>query len=165
MKQEVDKKTALIVGLGASGLACAHHLGSPRMENPRGRHARGARRRAKARGRDAPMRKSAPGGLPESLLDGVSLVVMSPGLSTRFGAAAPLGRERQGPATLRSWARSNSSPRALADLEARTGYLPRRNRRDPARTAKTTTTTLVTKMAAEGGPVVRRLRATSAPTP
>ena len=27
MKQEVDKKTALIVGLGASGLACAHHLG------------------------------------------------------------------------------------------------------------------------------------------
>ena len=89
------------------------------------------------------------GGLPESLLDGVSLVVMSPGLSTRFGAAAPLvasarARDIEVVGEIELFAR------ALADLEARTGYRPVVIG-VTGTNGKTTTTTLVTKMAAEGG--------------
>lgn len=89
MKQEVDKKTALIVGLGASGLACAHHLGR-RGWKIRAADTREAPAGAQRLGAEMPDAEIRTGGLPESLLDGVSLVVMSPGLSTRFGAAAPL---------------------------------------------------------------------------
>lgn len=122
MKQEVDKKTALIVGLGASGLACAHHLGR-RGWKIRAADTREAPAGAQRLGAEMPDAKIRTGGLPESLLDGVSLVVMSPGLSTRFGAAAPLvasararGIEVVGEIELFA--------RALADLEARTGYRP-----------------------------------------
>ena len=80
MKQEVDKKTALIVGLGASGLACAHHLGR-RGWKIRAADTREAPAGAQRLGAEMPDAEIRTGGLPESLLDGVSLVVMSPGLS------------------------------------------------------------------------------------
>ena len=157
MKQEVEK-TALIVGLGASGLACAHHLGR------RGWKIRAAATReagpagAQRLGAEMPDAEIRTGGLPESLLDGVSLVVMSPGLSTRFGAAAPLvasarARDIEVVGGIELFAR------ALADLEARTGYRPVVIG-VTGTNGKTTTPTLLTKTA-----VVRRLRATSAPTP
>ena len=122
MKQEVDKKTALIVGLGASGLACAHHLGR-RGWKIRAADTREAPAGAQRLGAEMPDAEIRTGGLPESLLDGVSLVVMSPGLSTRFGAAAPLvasarARDIEVVGEIELFAR------ALADLEARTGYRP-----------------------------------------
>lgn len=75
---------------------------------------------------------------------------MSPGLSTRFGAAAPLvasarARDIEVVGEIELFAR------ALADLEARTGYRPVVIG-VTGTNGKTTTTTLVTKMAAEGGP-------------
>ena len=148
MKQEVDKKTALIVGLGASGLACAHHLGR-RGWKIRAADTREAPAGAQRLGAEMPDAEIRTGGLPESLLDGVSLVVMSPGLSTRFGAAAPLvasarARDIEVVGEIELFAR------ALADLEARTGYRPVVIG-VTGTNGKTTTTTLVTKMAAEGG--------------
>ncbi len=147
MKPEVEK-TVLIVGLGASGLACAHHL------ERRGWKIRAADTREAPAGADK-LRADMPGaeiftgGLPESLLNGVSLVVMSPGLSPHYGAAAPLvakskefGIEVVGEIELFA--------RALSDLEARTGYRPIVIG-VTGTNGKTTTTTLVTKMAAEGG--------------
>lgn len=148
MKQEVDKKTALIVGLGASGLACAHHLGR-RGWKIRAADTREAPAGAQRLGAEMPDAEIRTGSLPESLLDGVSLVVMSPGLSTRFGAAAPLvasarARDIEVVGEIELFAR------ALADLEARTGYRPVVIG-VTGTNGKTTTTTLVTKMAAEGG--------------
>ena len=108
MKQEVDKKTALIVGLGASGLACAHHLGR-RGWKIRAADTREAPAGAQRLGAEMPDAEIRTGGLPESLLDGVSLVVMSPGFPPASVRLHRLSRA-PGPATLRSWARSNSSP-------------------------------------------------------
>ena len=77
MKPEVGaERIALIVGLGASGLACAHHL------KRRGWRIRAADTRVSPAGGerlrdDMPEADIRTGGLPESLLDGVSLVVRS----------------------------------------------------------------------------------------
>ena len=99
MKQEVDKKTALIVGLGASGLACAHHLGR-RGWKIRAADTREAPAGAQRLGAEMPDAEIRTGGLPESLLDGF------PPASVRLHRLS----RAPGPATLRSWARSNSSP-------------------------------------------------------
>lgn len=141
-------KAVLIVGLGASGLASAQHLAR------QGRRVRAADTRQAPAGAAA-LRKLLPqadihtGGLPVSLLEGVDLLVMSPGLSPDYGAAAPLvlqarqlGIEVIGEIELFA--------RALSRLKIDRGY-------DPVligvtgTNGKTTTTTLTAKMAAQGG--------------
>lgn len=95
MKQEVEK-TALIVGLGASGLACAHHLGR-RGWKIRAADTREAPAGAQRLGAEMPDAEIRTGGLPESLLDGVSLVVMSPRTFHPLRCGCTACRERQGP--------------------------------------------------------------------
>ncbi|MEG0820148.1 MAG: UDP-N-acetylmuramoyl-L-alanine--D-glutamate ligase [Burkholderiaceae bacterium] len=82
-------KTALVLGLGASGLACARFLA----------HTGWALRAADTRQAppelvklqaELPTLEFHGGELPVELLDGVSLVAISPGLSPAHSAAAPL---------------------------------------------------------------------------
>ncbi len=147
MKPEVEK-TVLIVGLGASGLACAHHL-ERRGWKIRAADTREAPAGADKLRADMPGAEICTGGLPESLLKGVSLVVMSPGLSPHYGAAAPLVAKAKG-LGIEVVGEIELFARALSDLEARTGYCPIVIG-ITGTNGKTTTTTLVTRMAAEGG--------------
>ena len=83
------EKTALILGCGASGLAAAEYL------TRRGwslvvadtRNAPGGLARLR---QIAPEARFTGGAMPPELLDGVELVVMSPGLSPEHSDAAPL---------------------------------------------------------------------------
>lgn len=139
---------ALIVGLGASGQACAHHL-ARRGWRVRAADTRKAPAGAELLKTSLPEAEILTGGLPESLLDGVSLVVMSPGLSPYFGVAAPLvsraralGIEVVGEIELFA--------RALRVLSEERGYCPTVIG-ITGTNGKTTTTTLVTRMASASG--------------
>jgi UDP-N-acetylmuramoylalanine--D-glutamate ligase len=115
--------TVLVLGLGESGLAIARWVGE------RGGQVRVADTRAAPPMRDA-LRTAVPaasfhgGELSESLLDGVTLVALSPGLSPTLSPAAPLIEA----------ARTRGLPvhgeielfaRALATLAAERDYRPR----------------------------------------
>lgn len=141
-------KKALVVGLGASGLAAITYL----------------KRRgwtvAAADTREAPpneerVRASWPdvaltlGDLPPTLADDIDLLVMSPGVSPYFGAAAPLvtaakarGVDIAGEIELFA--------RELARLKAETGYAPKVIA-VTGTNGKTTTTSLTAKMMAASG--------------
>ena len=142
------EKTALILGCGASGLAAAEYL------TRRGwslvvadtRNAPGGLARLR---QIAPEARFTGGAMPPELLDGVELVVMSPGLSPEHSDAAPLVAR----------ARARGTPvvgeielfaRELARLRAETGYEPRVIG-ITGTNGKTTTTTLVGLMMAGSG--------------
>lgn len=138
---------ALILGLGASGLASARHLARC------GWAIRAADTRVSPAGadvlkREMPAADVQTGGLPVSLLEGVSLVVMSPGLSPDFGEAAPLVQAAR-EAGIDVAGEIELFARALNALKA-TGYAPRVIA-ITGTNGKTTTTTLVSRMAAAGG--------------
>jgi UDP-N-acetylmuramoylalanine-D-glutamate ligase len=115
--------TVLVLGLGESGLAIARWVGG-----------RGAKLRV-ADTRDAPpmlgaLRHELPsaqfhgGAFDPSLLDGITLVALSPGLSPTHSAAAPLvtaARERGLPVV----GEIELFARALAELAVERGYQPR----------------------------------------
>ena len=142
------EKTALILGCGASGLAAAEYL------TRRGwslvvadtRNAPGGLARLR---QIAPEARFTGGAMPPELLDGVELVVISPGLSPEHSDAAPLVAR----------ARARGTPvvgeielfaRELARLRAETGYEPRVIGITDTN-GKTTTTTLVGLMMAGSG--------------
>jgi UDP-N-acetylmuramoylalanine--D-glutamate ligase len=120
---DFSQHTVLVLGLGESGLAIARWVGT------RGAALRVADTRATPPGLDALRAELAQaqfvGGLFDlALLDGVTLVALSPGLSPEHSAAAPLLAE----------ARSRGLPvfgemeffaRALAALADERGYRPR----------------------------------------
>lgn len=106
MQKESLRQLALVVGLGASGQACALHL-ARRGWTVRVADTREAPAGATLLAEKLPSAEIVTGGLPESLLEGVSLVVMSPGLSPFLGR---LSRLSHGPRHwgLRSLAKLNS---------------------------------------------------------
>ena len=139
---------ALVAGLGASGHAAIEWLAA------RGWRVRAADTREAPSGLEAlraahPEAEIRTGGLPVSLLDGVSMLVMSPGLSTVTGAAAPLvaaaresGVEVVGEIELFA--------RELARLRDEKGYAPK-VLGITGTNGKTTTTVLTTRMCAHAG--------------
>lgn len=139
---------ALVAGLGASGRAAIEWLAA------RGWRVRAADTREAPSGLEAlraahPEAEIRTGGLPVSLLDGVSMLVMSPGLSTVTGAAAPLvaaaresGVEVVGEIELFA--------RELARLRDEKGYAPK-VLGITGTNGKTTTTVLTTRMCAHAG--------------
>ena len=148
--QEAKRKVqglALILGLGASGLASARHL-ARRGWAIRAADTREAPAGAEVLKKEMPAADVRTGGLPVSLLEGVSLVVMSPGLSPDFGDAAPLVRAAR-EAGIDVAGEIELFARALNALKA-TGYAPRVIA-VTGTNGKTTTTTLVARMAAAGG--------------
>lgn len=144
----VSSGLALILGLGASGLAAARHLAL------RGWKIRAADTRTSPAGADV-LKDEMPdadihtGGLPLCLLDGVSLLVMSPGLSPEFGEAAPLVREAR-VRQIDVAGEIELFARSLNTLKAQQGYNPTVIG-ITGTNGKTTTTTLVARMAQAGG--------------
>ena len=145
--QEASRGLALILGLGASGLAAARHL-ARRGWQIRAADTREAPQGAATLKAEMPAADIRTGGLPESLLEGVSLVVMSPGLSPDYGDAAPLVKTARARG-IDIAGEIELFARALNALKAE-GYAPRVIA-ITGTNGKTTTTTLVSKMAAAGG--------------
>ena len=142
------KKTALILGCGASGLAAAEYLKRQgwSLAVADTRSAPGGL--ARLRQIDEAARFTG-GGIPVSLLDDAGLVVMSPGLSPDHSEAAPLVAR----------ARKEGIPvigeielfaRELARLKAECGYAPKVIG-ITGTNGKTTTTTLVGLMMSASG--------------
>ncbi len=114
--------TVLVLGLGDSGLAmarwCARHGATVRVWDSREQP---PQREALALA--VPTATLAAGALPVQALDGVQLVLKSPGLSPRDERIAPLldAARRQGVAIQ---GELDLFARALADLQAERGYAP-----------------------------------------
>lgn len=140
---------ALVIGMGASGLASVEYL----LE--RGWCVRVADTRQAPPNRETFDRlgvEVSTGSLALSLLEGVSLVVMSPGISPRFGVAAPLVEAARRQA-IEVVGEIELFARELARLKADKGY-------DPlvfgitGTNGKTTTTVLTSKMVQACGKTV-----------
>ena len=141
-------KTALVLGLGASGLACARFLA----------HTGWALRAADTRQAppelvtlqaEVPTLEFHGGELPVSLLEGVSLVAISPGLSPTHSAAAPLvaaARE----AGIDVVGEIELFARELKRLQNFRGYSPKVIG-ITGTNGKTTTTVMAGRMVAESG--------------
>jgi UDP-N-acetylmuramoylalanine--D-glutamate ligase len=117
-----DGKTALVLGLGESGLAMAHWLARcgarVRVADTRNEPARlPALREA------APDAQFIGGAFDASLLDGVDFVAVSPGLAPEreLAAIAPAAQQRAIPV----WGEIELFAQALAHLRAQQGYTPK----------------------------------------
>ncbi|MDO5530837.1 UDP-N-acetylmuramoyl-L-alanine--D-glutamate ligase [Sutterella sp.] len=144
-------RRALVVGLGASGRAAAAYLVR------QGWTVEVWDTRATVAGSDA-FRESNPavtvhlGGLPQTVPEGVDLVVMSPGISPLFGAAAPLcasAREAGVPVA----GEIELFAQHLAHLRATKGYEPKVVA-ITGTNGKTTTTSLTARLVAGSGRTV-----------
>lgn len=141
-------RRALVIGMGASGLACAEYLldegwtvtVADTRENPPGLE--------RLAGWERPVALH-PGGLPESLIDGVTLLVLSPGISPVTGPAAALVRRAAG-LGIDIVGEIELFARALQRLKAQTGYTPKVIG-ITGTNGKTTTTALTGKMIEKGG--------------
>jgi len=117
-----DGKTALVLGLGESGLAMAHWLARAgarvRVADTRSEPARLAKLRAAA-----PAAEFIGGAFDTGLLDGVDFVAVSPGLAPEreLAAIGPAARERALPV----WGEIELFAQALAQLRAEQGYAPK----------------------------------------
>jgi len=117
-----DGKTALVLGLGESGLAMAHWLARAgarvRVADTRSEPARLAQLRAAA-----PAAEFIGGAFDTGLLDGVDFVAVSPGLAPEreLAAIGPAARERAVPL----WGEIELFAQALAQLRAEQGYAPK----------------------------------------
>jgi len=117
-----DGKTALVLGLGESGLAMAHWLARAgarvRVADTRSEPARLAQLRAAA-----PAAEFIGGAFNTGLLDGVDFVAVSPGLAPEreLAAIGPAARERAVPL----WGEIELFAQALAQLRAEQGYAPK----------------------------------------
>jgi len=117
-----DGKTALVLGLGESGLAMAHWLARC------GARVRVADTRAEP-ARLPALRDAAPdvefigGAFNASLLDGVDFVTVSPGLAPgrELAAIAPAAQQREIPV----WGEIELFAQALAHLRTEQGYTPK----------------------------------------
>ena len=148
MQKESLRQLALVVGLGASGQACALHL-ARRGWTVRVADTREAPAGATLLAEKLPSAEIVTGGLPESLLEGVSLVVMSPGLSPFFGEAEPLVTRAQA-LGIEVVGEIELFARALKALAQEKAYHPTVIG-ITGTNGKTTTTTLVTRMVNASG--------------
>ncbi len=115
--------TVLVLGLGESGMAIARWVGG-RGATLRVADTRAAPPMLDALQRELPAARFHGGGLDVALLDGVTLVALSPGLSPTHSAAAPLvaaARERG----LQVVGEIELFARALTELAVERGYQPR----------------------------------------
>ena len=120
---DLTSHTVLVLGLGESGLAIARWAGG------RGARLRVADTRAAPPMLDTlrtelPQAQFVGGALDVALLEGVTLVALSPGLSPTHSAAAPLVAEARSRG-LPVWGEMEFFARALAQLGAERGYRPR----------------------------------------
>lgn len=117
-----DGKTALVLGLGESGLAMAHWLARAgarvRVADTRSEPARLAQLRAVA-----PAAEFIGGAFNTGLLDGVDFVAVSPGLAPEreLAAIGPAARDRD----IAVWGEIELFAQALAQLRAEQGYAPK----------------------------------------
>jgi len=123
----LDDRPVLVLGLGESGLAIARAVlasgGRVRVADTRAAPPMLAQARALAQGSAGGALELRPGGFAPDLLEGVSLVALSPGLApTREPTAALLAAARA--RGLEVVGEIELFARALARLKAETGYAP-----------------------------------------
>ncbi|MDF3839754.1 UDP-N-acetylmuramoyl-L-alanine--D-glutamate ligase [Cupriavidus basilensis] len=145
---ELQKPHVLVLGLGESGLAMARwcgQYGAPvRVADTREAPANLVFLQA-----ELPSAEFVGGAFSEALLDGIGLVTISPGLSPAQSATAALlaaARERGIPV----WGEIELFARALAHLQAESGYAPRLLA-ITGTNGKTTTTALTGRLVERAG--------------
>ena len=148
---EFDAPVVLVLGLGESGLAmarwCARHGARVRVADTREAPANLPTLRA-----HVPDAEFVSGPFVVSLLDGVTLVAISPGLSPLdANVAALLGAAKE--RTVPVWGEIELFARALAGLKAAQGYAPR-VLAITGTNGKTTTTALTGALAERAGKTV-----------
>jgi UDP-N-acetylmuramoylalanine--D-glutamate ligase len=120
---DLASQTVLVLGLGASGLAMARALAeggaAVRVADTRAEPPMAARLRA-----ELPQAHFTGGDLDPRLLDGATLLALSPGLSPTHSAAAPLVAAAK-KAGIDTVGEIELFARALAGLRAERGYAPR----------------------------------------